>query len=107
MRRIGARSPGQFAQRVIGGRPALEANSGDPISWPYQWANDALASAKLAYAGVVPGQISRQTGRKGEIYYVWALELPPNYPVPSSALAKTQLIKGGYHLAFLLQAIWP
>jgi hypothetical protein len=26
--------------------------------------------------------------------------------VPSSAIAKTQLIKGGYHLAQLLQAIW-
>jgi hypothetical protein len=35
------------------------------------------------------------------------MEVPQNYPVPSSAIAKTQLIKGGYHLAELLQAIWP
>jgi hypothetical protein len=49
----------------------------------------------------------QQTSKKGEIYYNWNLEVPANYPVPSSAIAKTQLIKGGYHLASLLQAIWP
>jgi len=35
------------------------------------------------------------------------LTVPDNYPVPSSALAKQQLIEGGYHLAAVLQAIWP
>lgn len=106
-RRIGARSPQQFAQLVIAGKPSVPANVGDPISWPYQWADDALAASKLAYDGVVAGQVSEQTSRTGEKYKVWALSVPDNYPVPSSATAKTQLIKGGYHLAAILQAIWP
>jgi hypothetical protein len=38
---------------------------------------------------------------------VWALTVPDNYPVPSSTLAKTQLIQGGYQLAAVLKAIWP
>ena len=29
------------------------------------------------------------------------------YPVPSSALARTQLVKGGYYLASRFKAIWP
>jgi hypothetical protein len=107
MRRVGARTPQQFAQIVIGAQPVVAANTGAPALWPYQWADDALQASKLAYADVMPGQSSLQTNKKGETYHVWALEVPQNYPVPSSALAKAQLIKGGYHLAALLQAIWP
>jgi hypothetical protein len=107
MRRIGTRTPEQFAQAVIASKPAVPANSGDPASWPYQWADDALIASKIAYADVRPGKLTPQVSKKGETYYTWGLEVPANYPVPSSALAKTQLIKGGYHLAALLQAIWP
>ena len=53
------------------------------------------------------GKLTPQTGKKGETYYTFALEVPANYPVPSSEIAKTQLIKGGYNLAAMLQAIWP
>jgi len=105
-RRTGVRTPQQFAQAVIATKPEVAMNTGDPIGWPYQWADDALVVSKLAFAGVTPGQIAKQTGRNGESYNVWALAIPDNYPVPSSATAKTQLIKGGYHLAELLQAIW-
>jgi hypothetical protein len=107
MRRVSARTPEQFAQMVIGGKPAVAGNTGDPASWPYQWADDALAVAKLAHADVTVGAAGKQTSRSGSVYTVWALNVPDNYPVPSSAIAKEQLIKGGYHLASLLQAIWP
>ena len=107
MRRISTKTPEQFAQAVIASKPAVQGNSGDPASWPYQWADDALIASKIAYADVTPGKITPQLSKKGETYYTWGLEVPANYPVPSSALAKTQLIKGGYHLASLLQAIWP
>jgi hypothetical protein len=35
------------------------------------------------------------------------MSVPENYPVPSSAIAREQLIKGGYNLAAMLQKIWP
>jgi hypothetical protein len=82
-------------------------NTGDPASWPYQWADDALEAARAAYTDVTVGKRESQPNRRGEIEYKFALEMGPNYPVPSSALARTQLIKGGYHLAELLQTIWP
>ena len=107
MRRLSTRTPQQFAKTVIASQPAVSGNSGDPVTWPYQWADASLAASKVAYADVVAGPATQQTSRKGEVYNVWALTVPDNYPVPSSALAKQQLIEGGYHLAALLQAIWP
>ncbi|MFC0133834.1 phospholipase [Massilia eurypsychrophila] len=107
MRRISTRTPEQFAQAVIATKPDVAKNAGDPVTWPYQWADDSLVAAKLAYADVTFGPGIQQTSKKGEIYYNWNLEVPANYPVPSSAIAKTQLIKGGYNLASLLQAIFP
>ena len=105
-RRIRTRTPDQFAQAAIDGKPAIKANSGDPATWPYQWADDSLVVSKFAYADVVPGKITQQTSKKGETYYTFSLEVPANYPVPSSQIAKEQLIKGGYKLAEVLKAIY-
>lgn len=108
MRRIGARTPQQFAQLAIAAKPAVAANTGALATWPYQWADDALAVSKLAHAEVTVGAASKQASRSGaESYTVWALSTPDGYPVASLALAKDQLIKGGHHLAALLQKIWP
>jgi len=106
-RRIRTKTPEQFAQAVTDGKPSVPQNTGDPVTWPYQWADDTLAVSKIAFAGVTAGKIVPQVGKKGETYYTWSLEVPNDYPVPSSALAKTQMIKGGYNLAALLKAIWP
>jgi hypothetical protein len=62
-RRIGARTPEQFAQMVIAGNPVVAPNSGDPVSWPYQWADQTLVVAKLAYTDVVPGPMGQQTSK--------------------------------------------
>jgi hypothetical protein len=107
-RRSGTRTPEQFAQYAIDRKPAVPVNTGDAITWPYQWANDSLAIAKLAHMDVTPGAASTQKSKStGESYKVWTLAVPDDYPVPSSALARQQLIKGGYNLAALLKEIWP
>jgi len=106
-RRVGARSPQEFAQLAIAGKPAVISYGGDPIAWPYAWADQSLAVAKLAHTGVTAGAIGQQTSKTGEVYNVWALTVPDDYPVPSSAAAKVQLIQGGYNLAAVLKAIWP
>lgn len=106
-RRIGTKTPEKFAQAIVATQPSVAKNSGDPVTWPYQWADDTLVVAKQAFDGVHAGQLTKQTGKKGDTYYTWSLEVPQNYPVPSSAIAKTQLTKGGYQLAALLETIWP
>ena len=110
-RRLVTKTPEQFAQKAIdnqatGKKYAIKANSGDPVTWPYQWADDALVVSKLAYKDVVPGKLVPQTSKKGETYYTFTLEVPANYPVPSSEIAKEQLVKGGYKLAEILKAIY-
>jgi hypothetical protein len=107
MRASAAGTPQQFAQIVLAEKPEIAANTGDPISWPYQWADDALRASKMAHAGLAPGKMSEQTNRKGERRDVWSLALPPDYAESSAALAKAQLTKGGHRLAALLKAIWP
>lgn len=107
MRRSSTRTPEQFAQYAIDSKPAVSVNTGDVQGWPYQWANESLIVSKAAHKDVTVGAVSTQTSKGGESYKVWALTVPENYPVPSSALAREQLIKGGYHLAALLRAIWP
>lgn len=107
-RRSSTRTPEQFAQYAIDRKPAVPVNSGDAATWPYQWANDSLAVSKLAHMDVTLGAATTQTSKSsGTSYQVWALNVPDDYPVPSSALARQQLIKGGYNLAALLKEIWP
>ncbi|MBC7860426.1 MAG: S1/P1 nuclease, partial [Burkholderiaceae bacterium] len=77
MRAVAAGTPQQFASAVFAETPKIAANTGDPVSWPYQWADDALRASKLAHAGLAPGKMSEQTNRKGERREVWALALPP------------------------------
>lgn len=107
LRRAGAGTPREFARIAIASEPEVELNTGDVIGWPYQWADDALAVSRLAYAGATAGTIATRTGRNGAREFVWSLAVPDDYPASSSAVARAQLIKGGYHLAALLQAIWP
>ena len=106
-RRLQTKTPAQFADKVVGGKTPLPLIEGDPITVPYAWANHSLFVAKEAFREVTPGKLTPQTGKKGETYYTFALEVPAHYPVPSSELAKQQLIRGGYNLAALLQAIYP
>jgi hypothetical protein len=104
-RRIQTKTPEKFAQAAIDSKPAIAVPAGEPVTWPYLWAEDALVVSKQAFEGVTVGKIKQETSKKGETYYTWSLEVPQNYPVPSSQIAKEQLIKGGYHLAQLLQAV--
>jgi hypothetical protein len=107
MRRSSTRTPEQFAQKMIDEKPTVAMNTGDPTTWPYQWADDALVAAKVAHTDVTVGKRESALNRRGEMEHKFALEMGANYPVPSSALARTQLVKGGYHLASLLKTIWP
>ena len=68
------------------------------------WVRKALWMAIDARRSIATPSSS---SRSGESYTVWAMAVPDNYPVPSSALAREQLIKGGYNLAAVLQKIWP
>jgi hypothetical protein len=105
MRRSGVRNHDQFAARLLEPTSALAPDSGDASTWPAQWASDTLQATKLAYAGVVPRKMEKRTSKKGTQYGVWQLDLPADYPVTSSAIARDQISRAGHRLAALLTAI--
>lgn len=107
LRRAGAESPQQFARQAIEAGPALESNQGEPASWPYQWADDSLAAARLAFQGVTLGPITQHLYEQGVARPAWPARLPAGYEAASGEMVRTELIQGGYHLAALLKAIWP
>ncbi|SHH24055.1 S1/P1 nuclease [Massilia sp. CF038] len=107
MRRSTTSDPAAFAQKMIDSNPEVPKNTGRPYTWPTQWADDTLAASKFAYQDVTVGKPEAQVNKRGATEYKFALQMGANYPVSSSALARTQLVNGGYHLASLLQAIWP
>ncbi len=105
MRRSSVRNHEQFAAKLIDSKAVLAQDAGDASTWPIQWANDTLQATKLAYAGVVPRKMEKRTSKKGTQYGVWQLDLPADYPVTSSAIARDQLSRAGHRLAAILTAI--
>ncbi len=107
MRRINANSPDEFADFAVARKVKIKANTGDPASWPYQWANESMALARQAYASAVPVDKVQQTNRNGETYFGWFITVPADYMEANSVVAENQIIKGGYRFAALLKSIWP
>ncbi|HEY5800212.1 MAG TPA: S1/P1 nuclease [Burkholderiaceae bacterium] len=105
MKRVSTKTPAEFAQAIITGKPPVAPTQGEVTSWPYQWANDTLQVSKAAYVGLQPGARTSITSRDGKAQTKWLVNVPDNYAEPSSAIASEQLVKGGYRLAQLLQAV--
>ena len=97
----------EFADKAIAEKAAVALNPGPVAHWPMQWAADALAVSKKVHEGVTPVGSKTNVGRRGETYTTWTVNVPAGYADMSGALATTQMVRGGVHLAALLKAIWP
>lgn len=106
-KRAGVNSAAAFADKVVARKPVVEANRGPVETWPQQWADDALAVAKLANGPIQPGARKTNVDRKGATYSTWPVTVPGDYPELAEKVAETQLVRGGYRFAALLQQIWP
>ncbi|MDR3710094.1 MAG: S1/P1 nuclease [Capsulimonadaceae bacterium] len=80
--------------------------SGDPRTWPEQWAIDTLSSARTAYGGIASyGPIDIDVF-KNEVTRC-EITTTPTYDAGMLPVAQVQIEKAGYRLAALLDAIWP
>jgi hypothetical protein len=79
---------------------AVPKTAGPATSWPAAWATETLGASHLAYGGLRFG--AKSHGR-------WpALNAgAPSYTATRDALQRAQLIRGGAHLAEMLNAVWP
>ncbi len=107
MRNLKVTSVAEITDQIMQDKPGASVNSGNAISWPEQWANDGLALAKFAYADLVATDRVKLTNRKGIEYSAWYVRLPTNYIEKSTEITRTQIANAGYHLAALLNKIWP
>jgi hypothetical protein len=80
--------------------------SGDPATWPEQWANDALMFAKDVHKEIVlVADIGPDDARRTP--HRWRVTQPPSYDDLARKRLPLQLAAGGYRLAATLKAIWP
>jgi len=81
-------------------------HSGQPDTWPAQWATEGLGHAKTVHRGIRlvsylgPDEAKRTAHR-------WLIEQPSDYDARARPLMRQQLAAGGYRLAAVLRAIWP
>jgi hypothetical protein len=80
--------------------------SGDPSTWPEQWANDALVFAKdvheeIAIVAYIGPDDARRTPHR------WRITQAPSYDDLARKRLPLQLAAAGYRLAATLNAIWP
>jgi hypothetical protein len=92
--------------KVLQGKVAAEGaawkSAGDYHDWPRAWATESLAPARIAYAGIVFGAVTRDP--KGGITTI-RITLPAHYDDVCMPIAEERLAQSGYHLAEILNAL--
>lgn len=88
-------------------KPEWDA-TGPVISWPAQWATDALSVSKSCFEGLKLGdRIPVPMTEKREAHFEWQVTLPEGYAEKSRNIVELQLAKAGYRLAAVFKAVWP
>jgi hypothetical protein len=94
-----------FAQYIINHPPAGWQTSGDPATWPAQWATEIMPLANTALSGIEIGE-GEQTGSQDRgPKCTWPVMLGKDYPGWANKQALNQLGKAGFRLAELLKRI--
>jgi hypothetical protein len=106
MRRADARTPEEFATRLMRASPDLPIVNGDVTKWPGKWATETLAAAKLAHAGLSIESREEAHDRSAEMRFRWRVSAPAGYAQSAATLAAMQLTRAGYRLAAVLEAVW-
>ena len=82
------------------------SNTGDPETWPAQWATEGLAHAKEVHNGIrIVSYLGPDADKR--VAHRWLIEQPAGYDDRARPLIRQQLARGGFRLAATLKAIWP
>lgn len=82
----------------------IPKTTGEIANWSASWASDTIAQARIAYAKTEYSSATPAGQGRGNN---WSIALPLAYEKTMNNLKEEGLVKGGAHLAELLQAIWP
>jgi hypothetical protein len=103
MRLVGVRDQSieGFAKVIVGAPPQAWRPTGDPETWPTQWATESLLLARSALTQVEIGPGSVEPGGKCS----WPITLQRDYTNWSNRQTLTQLGKAGFRLAEVLRVV--
>jgi len=104
MRLVGVRDQSieGFAKVIVGAPPQAWRPTGDPETWPTQWATESLLLARsaLTQIEIAPGSV--EAGGKCS----WPITLQRDYTNWSNRQTLTQLGKAGFRLAEVLRVVF-
>jgi S1/P1 Nuclease len=101
---VHSRTIADFAQAIIDHPPVGWETTGDPQTWPDQWATEILPVAENALTDIEIGGAVKTNSREHKC--AWPVTLPRAYTQWANEQALTQLGKAGFRLAGLLRAIF-
>jgi hypothetical protein len=90
-----------FAKVVVGAPPQAWRPTGDPETWPAQWATESLLLARSALTQIEIGPGAVEAGSK----CTWPITLQRNYTDWSNRQTLAQLGKAGFRLAEVLRVV--
>lgn len=93
----------ELAAYLLTGHVVPSKGQGNVLDWPSQWADESIQLAAAQFELMrISGQVTAREGRLG-----WSIHTPRHYTKQATRQAEQQLLKAGYRLAAVLQAIWP
>ncbi len=95
---------GKQTETLVNKARAIPKTNGEIASWSEQWASQTMAQARLAFAKTEYSNATPAGAGRGNN---WSIGLPLAYEKTMATVKEDALIRGGAHLAELLQAIWP
>lgn len=109
MAKMGARTPAEFAAKLLAQPAPHWQVSGPLLDWDRPWAGESLAlAAKVHDIPVLDEDDSQTDYRTGQPRPEWHIRnLSPEYIAWSTQVAEDQMTKAGYRTAAVLEAIWP
>lgn len=95
-----------FATYIVGHAPSGSETTGDPETWPAQWATEIMPLANAALSRVEIGDATHAETEERGPKCTWPVTLPRDYTSWANERALAQLSKAGFRLAALLRAVF-
>jgi hypothetical protein len=95
-----------FSSFIVAHPPAGWETSGEPETWPEQWATEIMPLAKDALTRVQIGPVMYSANARGPACF-WPVTLSRDYTTRANQQALAQIGKAGFRLAAVLRAVLP
>jgi hypothetical protein len=105
-RLAGSKTIPDFAQAIINRPPVGWETTGDPETWPEQWATESLPIAESALTDIEFGDATKTNSPGQKPKCTWPVTLPRAYTQWANQQALTQLGKAGFRLSAIIRAIF-